>query len=530
MSGRIPEKAPIIIQGGMGVGVSSLQLASAVSRAGQLGVVSGTALDVVLARRLQDGDPTGMARRALAAMPLQDVAERVLERFFIDGGKAPDQPYSPTPRLGLRGNAAGDELAVAGNFVEVWLAKEGHDGAIGINFLEKIQMATPSAAYGAMLAGVDYVLMGAGIPREIPKLLDDLAAGRPGGVHVDVAGGSPHRVELDPQHVCGNQNPQVRRPAFLAIVSAHVLAAYLCREEATRPDGFVVEGPSAGGHNAPPRGRLVLDEVGEPVYGPRDEADLGQMVKIGLPFWLAGGYGSPEKVRAALAAGAAGVQVGTVFALSRESGLAPHLREALLDGLRAGTLQVRTDPAASPTGFPFKVAQIPGTMSQEEVYQARPRLCDLGYLRQPFVRPGGGIGYRCPAEPIDVYVRKGGTAEGAEGAKCLCNALVANVGMGQHRKDGYEEAPIVTLGSDLTGAKQLDAERWLVGREDAWSAQEAVEWLLRQVPASSLTPPPANTEGGEPASAEPAPAPAPAPGPGPANASTAAVNGVSPSR
>lgn len=36
---------PKIIQGGMGVGVSNWRLANAVSKLGQLGVVSGTALD-----------------------------------------------------------------------------------------------------------------------------------------------------------------------------------------------------------------------------------------------------------------------------------------------------------------------------------------------------------------------------------------------------------------------------------------------------------------------------------------------------
>ncbi len=38
------QKLPIIIQGGMGAGVSSWSLARAVSKAGQLGVVSGTAI------------------------------------------------------------------------------------------------------------------------------------------------------------------------------------------------------------------------------------------------------------------------------------------------------------------------------------------------------------------------------------------------------------------------------------------------------------------------------------------------------
>ncbi|HEX3002820.1 MAG TPA: hypothetical protein VHO27_01305, partial [Angustibacter sp.] len=166
---------PRLIQGGMGIGVSSWRLAREVSMAGQLGVVSGTALDTVLARRLQDGDPGGHLRRALAAFPLPDMAGRVLQRYFRDGGRRPGQPYRPSARLTLRPGQASLELAVVANFAEVWLAREGHDGLVGVNFLEKVQMATPAAAYGAMLAGVDYVLMGAGIPTQIPRLLDALA-------------------------------------------------------------------------------------------------------------------------------------------------------------------------------------------------------------------------------------------------------------------------------------------------------------------------------------------------------------------
>ncbi|HEY6797171.1 MAG TPA: nitronate monooxygenase [Kineosporiaceae bacterium] len=473
----------MIIQGGMGVGVSSWRVAQAVARTGQLGVVSGTALDAVLARTLQDGDPGGHVRRALRDFPLQPVAERVVDRYFLPDGRG-GAAYRVTPKPAIDASRSAQELAVVGNFVEVWLAKEGHSGLVGINFLEKIQSATPAAAYGAMLAGVDFVLMGAGIPREIPRLLDDLAGQRPGTVHVDVAGHPPLPATLTPADLGGDALPPLRRPAFLAIVSSHVLAQYLNREDSTRPDGFVVEGPRAGGHNAPPRGRLTLDETGQPVYGPRDEADLAALAAIGLPFWLAGGYGEPERVQAALAAGAAGVQVGTLFALCRESGLDEPLREALLHDLRGGTLEVRTDPSASPTGFPFKVAAVAGTLADDDVYAARSRLCDLGFLRQAYVRPNGRIGYRCPAEPLDMYLRKGGTAEAADGAKCLCNALLADIGLGQQRRDGYLEPPLVTLGADLTGARRLDAEHWLHGgHPDGWSAREAVEWLLREVGA-----------------------------------------------
>ncbi len=136
----------------MGVGVSSWRLASAVAARGQLGVVSGTALDLVIARRLQDGDPDGSVRRALAAFPVPEVAQRVLTRYLRVGGRG-GSPYRPVPRPSLRPSRAAQELTVVANFVEVWLAKQGHDGQVGVNYLEKVQMATPAAAYGAMLAG-----------------------------------------------------------------------------------------------------------------------------------------------------------------------------------------------------------------------------------------------------------------------------------------------------------------------------------------------------------------------------------------
>lgn len=470
--------APLIIQGGMGVAVSSWQLAREVSLAGHLGVVSGTALDAVLARSLQDGDPGGHRRRALEHFPDQEMAARVVERYHRPDGRQ-GRPYRPNPTLTVTPSTAAIELSVLGNFVEVWLAKEGHDGLVGINFLEKIQMGTPAAALGAMLAGVDYVLMGAGIPREIPKLLRDLEAGRTGGVTIDVAGATTRHVStIDPVSVMGAHLPQLRRPKFLAIVSLHSLATYLNRDPDIRPDGFVVEGPPAGGHSAPPRGRMTLDEHGEPVYGDRDMADLAAIAKLGLPFWLAGAHGTPEGVVAAREAGAVGVQAGTVFALCEESGLAPEIRGELVAALGRDELHVRNDPRASPTGFPFKIANIAGTMSEPETYEARPRLCDLSYLRSPYERPDGSLGYRCASEPVDAYLKKGGDIADTVGRMCLCNGLMANIGIGQERKDGYVEAPAITLGQDLQGAHRL-----LKAHPEGWSARDALAWLCSQVDA-----------------------------------------------
>ena len=87
------------------------------------------------------------------------------------------------------------------------------------------------------------------------------------------------------------------RPKFLPIISANSLATSLARKSTGRIDGFVVEGPTAGGHNAPPRGAMQLDESGQPVYGERDAVNLEKLAELGLPFWLAGGTGSPEGVR-----------------------------------------------------------------------------------------------------------------------------------------------------------------------------------------------------------------------------------------
>jgi NAD(P)H-dependent flavin oxidoreductase YrpB (nitropropane dioxygenase family) len=459
----------------MGVGVSSWRLARAVARTGQLGVVSGVALDALLVWRLQTGDDGGHVRRALAQFPVPALAQAVLDRYFLAAGLPEDRPMRPAPKLGLRPRRHAQQLTVVANFVEVFLAKEGHDGVVGVNYLEKIQMATPAAVYGAMLAGVDYVLMGAGLPTEIPGLLDALAVHHPVRLSVTVHGALPgddHHVTLNPQEVLGEPAGLLRRPRLLAIVSSAALAVYLARDAVTRPDGFVLEAPVAGGHSARPRGRLSLDDDGEPVYGPRDRIDVAKVAALGLPFWLAGGQSSPQQLAAAQAAGAAGIQVGTAFALCRESGLDDGLKRQLLQQAATDALVVRNDVRASPTGFPFKMVSLPGTVADGQVYVERPRLCDLGYLRTPYRRLDGKVGFRCPAEPVDEYVRKGGTAEDTVGSRCLCNGLVATVGLGQRRADGYPEPPLVTLGQDLTFLPHLTRHT-----ED-FAAADVVQYLL----------------------------------------------------
>ena len=310
----------MIIQGGMGVAVSGWELARAVSSEGQLGVVSGTAIDAVMARRLQRGDPGGDVRRALEVFPIPEVADRLLDRYFVDGGIPEGARHRTKPMPTLKLSRHLRELLVAANFVEVYLAKEGHGKPVGVNYLEKVQIPTLPSLYGAMLAGVDYVLMGAGIPRAIPGILDRLAEGQGVELKIDVKGGDDQYNRFDPVEFGDRTLPPVGRPAFLAIVSSHVLATMFAKKVEARVDGFVVEAPTAGGHNAPPRGRLQLTPDGEPQYGERDVPDLEAIRGLGLPFWLAGSYAEPDRLLEALEMGAAGIQVGTAFAFCEESG------------------------------------------------------------------------------------------------------------------------------------------------------------------------------------------------------------------
>jgi len=469
------DSLPVIIQGGMGIGVSGWPLAKAVAIQGQLGVVSGTALDNLLIRRLQDGDIGGHVRRAMEAFPSPTVASETLKRFFKPEGREEGEPYALVPMYRQAVDSFRNQLTILANYVEVWLAKEGHEGKIGINFLSKVQMPTLPSLYGAMLAGVDYVLMGAGIPREIPGALDALAEHEPSSIRFDVQGPEEkqeERLSFDPREFFEGILPKLTRPKFLPIISSNSLATMLAKKANGRVDGFVVEGPTAGGHNAPPRGEKRLNQRGEPVYGERDTVDLGKLAKLGLPFWIAGGTGHPGEIEKARREGGVGIQVGTLFAYCRESGLVEGLKRTVLELCSSDRVDVKTEDRASPTGFPFKTVDIRTSLSCQETYESRKRVCDLGYLRVPFRMENGRIGYRCPAEPVRAFLAKGGSEADTEGRKCLCNALLANVGHAQPRGNGLEEAPLLTSGDDLRTLRDF-----LKGRE-SYSAKEVIDYLL----------------------------------------------------
>jgi nitronate monooxygenase len=443
---------PQIIQGGMGIGVSNWKLANAVSSLGQLGVISGTAIDNVIVRRLQLGDIDGSIRRALQKFPFKEIAEKVIERYFIPGGKAEDAPFKSPPLFSLNPSQHLIDLNVASSFVETYLAKEGHGNPVGLNLLTKIKLQNIPILFGALLAGIDYVLMGAGIPLKIPGVIDDLVNGRETGQEIETTGKKTSWWQaFNLKQYFPKDYPKLKRPQFFPIISSTVLALTFAKKANGKVDGFIIEAPTAGGHNAPPRDKTKFTESGEPVYTERDEPDLEKIRQLKIPFWLAGGRASKEKLIEAKKLGAQGVQIGTAFAMCDESGITRQLKTEIIRKVKNASIKVRTDSQLSPTGFPFKVVELAGTISEPSVIQQRRQhnqRCDLGYLREIYINDDGQAIFRCSAEEEKSYLLKGGCIEEKEGKQCLCNSLCATVGLAQTRH-GYQEPPLITAGDSL---------------------------------------------------------------------------------
>lgn len=464
---------PELIQGGMGVGVSNWKLAREVAKAGEkldkpiLGVVSGVGLSTILVQRLAHGDQNTM--RALQAFPVQDVSQELFDKYWRKPAKSSEFTLAPKPEVLVGGSKAGKDLItkllVVANFTEVWLAKEGHTRPIGINYLEKVQVSHLPEIYGAMLADVDYVLMGAGLPIQVPGVLDRFADNKTASYKIDVSGAEKHEMTFDPATIVGENYHSLGRPKFLAVVSLHLAAQVIAQRSNGEVDGFVVESPIAGGHNAPPRSKEV-DEKGRPIYGPKDEPDLDKIFKLGKPVWLAGGRSNRVSFAQAKIAGATGIQIGSAFALSDESGINTSIREELRKKGYEGNLEVMPSAKVSPTGFPFQVAQLDGSLSDADVYAKRERKCDYGFIAEAYQTSKGKIGFRCPAEPVTAYIAKGGQEEDTLDRVCLCTGLAATV-------DAAPGPYIVTLGNNLDFLHDL-----MKSPVDSYTAEDVIVHIL----------------------------------------------------
>lgn len=469
-----------LIQAGMGVNISCPGLARAVSPIfGCLGTVSGTALHIVVDRLAQRGDADGSIRLALdefsAVYP--EVALELGKRWapYFDRLVKHDEPFIRTPYFEYGYTDKTEQLCywltVFGNYWAVKTAKRGHDGPVAINYLTEIDEAHGAAIYGAMLAGVDAIVAGAGIPKYFPSIFRSYFSGEVARYRGRVVGGEGIEIVFDPKGVLGHQYGGLAPPAFMPIVASTTLARMFSRmnDKGERVvHGLVVENETAGGHNAPPRDKPVAyNGYGEPLYSLEANAvDFAELQALGLPFFLAGSYGASRRLYDAEVLGAQGIQVGSRFALCEESGMDPAIRQRVRELASRGELVVRRNPRISPTGFPFNAVNLEGLVYDTGSMEAnRKRRCDVCQLQHRAIGPTGELVHICPAEPLASHRKKGGRDDDTDGRGCVCNGLLATAGLGQPW-----EPPMVTLGSSNF--------TWLRGRPDPYTAMDVVRSIL----------------------------------------------------
>lgn len=452
---------PEFIEGGMGVGVSSWKSVRASCLAAEklgvnfLGVVSLTAIADVAVRRLQLGDKDML--RALQAFPVSEAAAEIRSKYFIKCGKKPNESFASLPLFTITPSHQLIWLNIFAAFAEVWLAREGTRAKVGINILEKIQMPIIYALLGAMWAGACAVVVGAGLPLQIPSVIRAILDGRGLSYHLNVSGdcaGKEFWMRLDLDTFLSDLSPEskrriadieLKRPWFFPIVTLPITAKILEDRIGDEVDGYVVEEDIAGGHNAPPRDKKAgRNKFGEPVYGPKDAINYAFFRDLKKPFWPAGGFVDPDKRAKLSQMGAAGFQIGGAFAICDCTGLDGDILCVMRRLIIARRLEVLSNPDISPSFYPFQTASLMGTMSEASIRDNRPKRCNLGYLRQLYCTSGGDLGFRCPAEDPVVYVAKGGRLEDTFGKACLCNGLTRTAGFGQVYAGGYREYPVVT--------------------------------------------------------------------------------------
>jgi len=463
------QQYPKIRLGGMGVNISDWLLARTLSMLGQIGTISGTLLDRVVAYILQNGDPGGHIKRALDTFPFPEHKKLVWDTYYVEGGIEKGASFKEVPFFTIKPSKLLISLTICANYAFVWLAKEKNENPISINYLEKVSMPLIYSITGAMLADVDEITIGAGIPLQIPKVINDILQGNTINYSIPVIGKNitSWTMSFNPKDHFKSNLPLMKKPRFIPIISSNLLALFfMTKLPPSSVQGFAIERtndkgePNSGGHNAPPRNKVE--------YGEKDIIIYSKIAELGLPFWIGGATASPLCLEWALSIGAKGIQTGSIFALCEESSMDPEIRKQIRKLGFNNQLEVKTDRKISPTGYPFKVAVLPETLSEKDIYGSRRRICDQGGLVSLYEKIDGNIGYRCAAEPKKGYAQKGGNIADTEERGCLCNGLLSTCKLGN-----YREPPIVTLGDDFSFLKKL-----MKNENDSYSAKEAVDYLL----------------------------------------------------
>lgn len=330
-----------IIQGGMGVGVSLYPLASAVAKAGGLGVVSSACLDRLVTKR------TGKKYNSYEAA-----------------------------------------------YEEVSLAK-AKGGFAGINIMCALARDYNDSVKGAIDAGADAIISGAGLPLTLPSI----------------------------------QPP--KDTALIPIVSSARALDIICKKWEKlgyRPDAVVLEGPLAGGHLGFKINQIDTEENKlENLFPPVKDMAM----KYGdIPVIVAGGIYTYEDILKFLNMGASGVQMGTRFLATEESSATEDYKQAVVKA-KDEDIIVAHDPG-SPCGLPFRVIK-QSPMYMSALKRLRPPKCDKGYV---LLKDKEGKFTICPAK------------ESNEHHFCICNGLLSSAGYNTDK-----EEPLYTVG---TTASRID--------------------------------------------------------------------------
>lgn len=253
-----------VVQGGMGVGVSAGGLAGAVARLGSLGTISSVDL-----RRLH---PDLMAQTGhLVKEP--DAAERI--------------------------NAANLD-ALRREIQRARALSEG-SGAIAVNVMKALSQYEAYVRC-ALEAGVDAVVVGAGLPLDLP----DLAKDHPGTALIPI----------------------------LSDARGVQLLVRKWEKKGRLPDAVVIEHPRlAGGH----LGAAKVADLQDPRFDFENaipaaiEFFRSAGIEREIPLIAAGGISCREDIQRLQALGAAGVQLGTAFAVTQECDAAPEFKRVLAE-------------------------------------------------------------------------------------------------------------------------------------------------------------------------------------------------------
>jgi len=430
---------PPLVVGGMGFNVLGPSQVNEISRLGAAGTLSAAGLRNLIVSAVQNGDEKVIAMAK--TFPFQKHIDELM--LFAPDGKWHKKAV-PMDQVGPKGESA-RMLTTISVYVAVKIAKEGHSGVVLLNIMWKLADIVLPTIYGAMLADIDGLVFGAGVAMEAPDIVNKIRAGQ--FVYYDKLYSTNCQVSLEVHKGTAEFLAKFERPLLIPILSNFAFCNLLLREWNARygygPDFFILEDYRAGGHNAPPRNHIehIEEKDGINTY-------FEKVLGLGVPIIVAGGLehgGTRADLLYCQEKKAFGMQVGSRFALSKESNILQRLKDRIIRNNRRGRTRIITNYRSSPTGYPLKEIRLSGTLARKSVLNKRRRSCKYGQLRQGNEKDT--VKRSCPAMPSAMYRRLNPDKTLAQcradcrGKVCLCEALLAAVGMLRSAAP-----PLVTMG------------------------------------------------------------------------------------